>query len=171
MRRIVILATSAFLGTFMSGASAQILDPAVHGLKRLEPLVLGVDGDGSKMAPTEYRLKSGQGYRWKIKASDLTEYAFVAPAFFRNVWIRKIEVGEVEIKTVTFDELEFENGGEAEVFFVAIRPGTYEFGPKGMMERGVVGRIIVESPDAPAAEAKPDAAAEKPAAGDDGDDG
>jgi hypothetical protein len=95
----------------------------------------------------EYRLKVGQGYRWKIEASDLTEYAFVAPTFIRNIWIRKVEVGEVEIKAVTVDELEFENGGEAELFFVAIRPGTYEFGSRGLMERGVVGKIIVEAGD------------------------
>ena len=126
-------------------ANLQISDPAVHNLVRLEPLVLGVDNDSTKMAPMEYLLKVGQGYRWKIKASDLTEYAFVAPAFIRNIWIRKVEVGEVEIKAVTLDELEFENGGEAELFFVAVRPGTYEFGSRGLMERGVVGKIIVEA--------------------------
>lgn len=126
-------------------AKLQISDPAVHNLVRLEPLILGVDNDSTKMAPMEYRLKVGQGYRWKIQASDLTEYAFVAPTFIRNIWIRKVEVGEVEIKAVTVDELEFENGGEAELFFVAIRPGTYEFGSRGLMERGVVGKIIVEA--------------------------
>ena len=31
------------------------------------------------------------------------------------------------------------------LFFVAVRPGTFEFGPKGMMERGTVGKFIVES--------------------------
>jgi uncharacterized cupredoxin-like copper-binding protein len=126
-------------------AKLQISDPAVHNLVRLEPLLLGVDNDNTKMAPMEYRLKVGQGYRWKIKASDLTEYAFVAPAFIRNIWIRKVEVGEVEIKAVTLDELEFENGGEAELFFVAIRPGTYDFGSRGLMDRRVVGKIIVEA--------------------------
>ena len=63
----------------------------------------------------------------------------------RNIWIRKVEVGAVEIKAVTLDELEFENGGEAELFFVAIRPGSYEFGSRGLMDRGVVGKIIVEA--------------------------
>jgi uncharacterized cupredoxin-like copper-binding protein len=128
-------------------AKVQILDPTAHNLVRLEPLMLGSDNDSAHMAPKEYRLKSGQGYRWKIKASDQTEYALVAPAFFRNIWIRKVEAGEVEIKAATLDELEFENGGEAELFFVAIKPGTYEFGPKGLMERGVVGKFIIESPD------------------------
>lgn len=131
--------------TSPDSAKLQISDPAVHNLVRLEALILGVDNDSTKMAPMEYRLKVGQGYRWKIKASDLTEYAFVAPEFIRNIWIRKVEVGEVEIKAVTLDELEFENGGEAELFFVAIRPGTYEFGSRGLMERGVVGKIIVEA--------------------------
>ncbi|WP_156137523.1 hypothetical protein [Methyloceanibacter caenitepidi] len=141
--------TTASLAAETGGQAKMILDPAVHGLTRLEPLQLGVDGDSSKMTPTEYTLKSGQGYRWKIKASDLNEYALVMPEFVRNIWIRKIEVGEpeVEIKAVTFDELEFEDGGEVELFFVAVRPGTYNFGPRGLMERGMVGTITVEGPD------------------------
>jgi len=149
MRKLVILVALFLLAGTMSStrtlAQGQILDPSVHNLVRLEPLVLGLETDSSHMEPREYRLKVGQGYRWKVKASSGSEYAFVAPAFFRNIWIRKVEAGEVEIKAATLDELEFENGGEAELFFVAVRPGTYEFGPKGMMERGVVGKIIVES--------------------------
>jgi uncharacterized cupredoxin-like copper-binding protein len=158
---VAFLTSLAVAVASLGSAQAQVLDPAVHGLKRLEPLQFGVDGDGSKMAPMEYRLKVGQGYRWKIKASDLTEYAFVAPAFIRNIWIRKVEVGEVEIKAVTLDELEFENGGEAELFFVAIRPGTYDFGSKGLMERGVIGKIVVEPSDVAEAETKPDEADSK----------
>jgi hypothetical protein len=122
-----------------SAAKVQILDPAAHNLVRLDTLTLGSETE------KEYRLKSGQGYRLKIVASDQSEYALVAPALFRNIWIRKVEAGGVEIKSATLDEIEFENGGEAELFFVAIRPGTYEFGPKGLMERGVVGKFIVES--------------------------
>ncbi len=150
MPRLLVLAGLAALALMTSRvgpAQAQIMDPAAHNLVRLEPLVLGVDNDSTKMAPTEYRLKVGQGYRWKIKATDLTEYAFIAPQFIRNIWIRKVEVGDVEIKAVTLDELEFEKGGEAELFFVAVRPGTYEFGSKGLMERGMVGKIIVEASD------------------------
>jgi hypothetical protein len=124
----------------------QILDPAVHNVTRLQPLRFGSETDNSSLEPREYRLKVGQGYRLKIHATPGAEYAFVAPAFFRNIWIRKIEAGDVEIKSATLDEIEFENGGEAELFFVVVRPGTYDYGSKGMMERGVVGKIIVESP-------------------------
>ncbi len=156
---IILVALASLFGAISStGASAegsgqgQILDPAVHNLTRLEPLRFGTEQDNSALEPREYRLKVGQGYRWKIQAIPGAEYAFVAPAFFRNIWIRKVEAGEVEIKAATLDELEFENGGEAELFFVAIRPGTYEYGSKGMMERGVVGKIIVEAGGASAKE-------------------
>jgi uncharacterized cupredoxin-like copper-binding protein len=142
---VVVGLLAAAVSTVAWSEQAQIVDPAVHGLVRLEPLVFGTEQDITHMAPKEYKLKVGQGYRLKIQAVPGTEYAFVAPAFFRNIWIRKVEAGEVEIKSAVLDEIEFENGGEAELFFVAIRPGTYEFGSKGMMERGVVGKIIVES--------------------------
>ena len=131
------------------------MDPAVHNLTRLEPLRFGSETDNSALEPKEYRLKVGQGCRWKIQATPGAEYALIAPAFFRNIWIRKVEAGEVEIKSATLDEIEFENGGEAELFFVAIRPGTYEYGSKGMTERGVVGKIIVESVDGAAAAGAP----------------
>ena len=155
MRQFVMIAATILTVTVGGAAYAEeeapksatglILDPAAHNLIRLEPLQLGSETDSTHMAPKEYRLKVAQGYRWKIKASDQSEYAFVAPAFFRNIWIRKVEAGEVEIKSATLDEIEFEEGGEAELFFVAIRPGTYDFGSKGLMERGLVGKIIVES--------------------------
>ena len=145
-RTVTFVALALLLAAFAStSASAQILDPAVHNLERLTPLQFGSEENPASMEPREYKLKVGKGYRLKISASDLNEYAFVAPAFFRNIYIRKIEVGDVEIKAPTLDEIEFEKGGEAELFFVAVRPGTFEFGPKGMMERGTVGKFIVES--------------------------
>ena len=65
-------------------------------LERLTPLQLGSEENPASMEPREYKLQVGKGYRWKIQASDLNEYALVAPDFFRNVWIRKVEVGGVD---------------------------------------------------------------------------
>ena len=129
---------------FATSAAAQFFDPAYHRLERLEPLVLGAEDNSFHMAPKEYRLEVGQGYRWLIRAESDFEYGLVAPSFFRNIWIRKVEVGDVEIKTATLDEIEFEDVGEAELFFVAVRPGTFEFAIRGMEERGMVGIIVVE---------------------------
>lgn len=151
MRKFATLAASLLITVLAVGVAAALFDPAVHGLKRLEPLILGSADNSFHMEPREYRLKVGQGYRWKIKAETDFEYAFVAPEFFRNIWIRKVEVGDVEVKAATVDEIEFENVGEAELFFVAIRPGTYEFRMRGMEARGVKGTIIVESEDDAAA--------------------
>ncbi len=147
MSRLTLLVALALLAlAVQTGPSAaQILDPSVHKLERLTPLQFGSEENPASMEPREYKLKVGKGYRWKIQASDLNEYALVAPSFFRNIWIRKVEVGGVEIKTGILDEIEFEDGGEAELFFVAVRPGTFEFGQKGMMERGVIGKFIIES--------------------------
>jgi len=137
---LVLLIAAASSG----GASAQIIDPAVHNLERLTPLQFGTDQNPASMEPGEYKLKVGKGYRLKIAASDLTEYAFNAFLLPQHLY-SQIEVGDVEIKAPTLDEIEFEKGGEAELFFVAVRPGTFEFGPKGMMERGTIGKFVVES--------------------------
>lgn len=144
MKATPIAVATAFAMMLVGTAHAQFLDPAYHNLERLEPLVLGSDDNDFHMEPTEYRLEVGQGYRWMIRAESDFEYGVVAPEFFRNIWIRKVEVGDIEIKTPSLDEIEFEDAGEAELFFVAIRPGSYEFGVRGMQDRGMVGTIIVE---------------------------
>jgi uncharacterized cupredoxin-like copper-binding protein len=137
----------AMTATFAGAADAQFRDPAYHGLERLEPLVLGAEDNSFHMEPKEYRLTVGQGYRWLIRAETDFEYGLVAPEFFRNIWIRKVEIGDIEVKTPTLDEIEFEDEAEAELFFVAVRPGTFEFRIRGMEERGMVGTITVVSDD------------------------
>ena len=127
-----------------AGARAQFLDPAFHNLEELEPLVLGAEDNSFHMEPKEYRLKVGQGYIWPIQAQTEFEYGLVAPQFFRNIWIRKVEIGDIEVKSSTLEEIEFEDVAEAELFFVAVRPGTFEFGVRDMQERGMVGTFIVE---------------------------
>lgn len=145
MKLSAIPAASAILVAAMLGtASAQFFDPAYHRLERLEPLLLGAEDNSFHMEPKEYRLEVGQGYRWMMRAQTDFEYGLVAPEFFRNIWIRKVEIGDVEVKTSSLDEIEFEDVGEAELFFVAVRPGTFEFRVRGMEDRGMVGTIIVE---------------------------
>lgn len=143
---ILLAASAAGLVGSLGISQAQFMfDPAVHHLKDMEPLVLGSKDNNFHMEPKEYRLTVGQGYRWEIKADTDFEYSVVAPEFFRNVFIRKIEADEIEISTPTLEKISFEDVAEAEIVFVAIRPGTYEFGVEKMKERGMVGRIIVEA--------------------------
>lgn len=111
---------------------------------RLEPLVLGNAESDFYMSTKEYRLETGKYYRWKVEAGDKREYNLVAPEFWRNAWIRQVAVGDIEIKTGTLEELDFDGPGSVEVFFVPIRPGTYEFRVRGLEQRGMVGKLIVE---------------------------
>lgn len=111
---------------------------------RLEPLVLGNAQSDFFMSVKEYKLETGKYYRWKVEASDKREYNLVAPEFWRNAWILQVAVGKVEIKTGTLEELDFDGAGAIEVFFVPIRTGTYEFRVRGLEQRGMVGKLIVE---------------------------
>ena len=111
---------------------------------KLEPLVFGSDKSDYEMSVKEYNLETGKAYRLKVSSFGFKEYAFVAPGFFRNIWIRKVEAGDVEIKAAVIDEIEFEEAGEAELFFVPIRSGVYEFHIKGLEQKGMVGKFIVK---------------------------
>lgn len=116
--------------------------------ERLDPLMLGKLTDSEildyYMEPKEYNFETGKSYRLKIQASGLKEYAFRAPGFFEAIYIRKVEAGGVEIKGLGLNELEFEDVGEAEIFFVPVRAGEFPFYIKGHEERGMTGVFIVE---------------------------
>lgn len=76
-------------------------------------------------------------------ASGQKEYAFKAPQFATAIYRRKVEAGGVEIKAVSLTELEFEEAGVAEIFFVPIRPGRYPFFARGLEGKGMLGHVIV----------------------------
>ena len=110
----------------------------------LDELVLGTNPIGFDVSVKEYNLETGQSYSLMIKSSGFQEYAVVAPEFFDFIWLRKVEAGGMEIKANSIYELEFEDEGEAEIFFVPIRPGTYEMYARGLKEKGTVVTINVK---------------------------
>jgi hypothetical protein len=112
--------------------------------QRLEPLVMGTGEDDFALSQREYKLETGRYYRWRIAAAGQREYNLVAPEFWRNVWIRQVVVGKTEIKTSVLEELDFDDVGEVEVFFVPVRTGTFTFRVRGLEERGMTGNLIVE---------------------------
>ncbi len=109
-------------------------------------LELGSKESDYAMSSKEFQLETGQAYHLKIISSGLKEYSFEAPEFFENIWIRKLEVEDVEIKAPVIEEISFEEyeESEAELFFVPIRTGVYEFNFEGLEERGMVGKFIVK---------------------------
>ena len=107
-------------------------------------LRLGNEQSDYGMSQLEYQLETGRAYQLKIIASGQKEYAFQAPEFATSIYLRKVEAGGVEIKAVTLTELEFEDAGEAEIFFVPIKPGKYRFYAKGLEGKGMLGYFVVK---------------------------
>ena len=95
---LVLLIAAASSG----GASAQIIDPAVHNLERLT------------ISPSRRS--------WRPPSSAQSVSARSKSATSRS-----------KRRPATRSSSS------------AVRPGTFEFGPKGMMERGTIGKFVVES--------------------------
>ncbi|MDX1366010.1 copper-binding protein [Pseudomonas sp.] len=110
----------------------------------LPDLVLGNAESDYGMSQMEYQLETGKAYQLKIIASGQKEYAFQAPEFATSIFLRKVEAGGVEIKAITLTELEFEDAGEAEIFFVPIKPGKFRFFAKGLEGKGMLGYFVVK---------------------------
>ncbi|MCC5957106.1 MAG: hypothetical protein JJU07_13485 [Natronohydrobacter sp.] len=137
--------------TTLAAASLLALSGAVHaagGDLATQPIALemqvGTGDNGFGIEPNEFQMQTGQAYRLTIQAVGWHECNWEAPSFFKNTWIRKIEAGNMEIKVAYLYELEMDADGEVELFFVPIRPGSYQFGCRGLEDRGMTGTFIVE---------------------------
>jgi uncharacterized cupredoxin-like copper-binding protein len=112
--------------------------------EKLPDMVLGLGDAGFGVSQKDFALSTGKAYRLKIKSTGEKECAWQAPQFTTSIWLRKIEVNKVEIKASHVYEIEMERAGEAEIFFVPIRPGEYAWGCKGLESKGMAGRFIVK---------------------------
>lgn len=70
-------------------------------------------------------LESGAYYKMKITADGSAELAISGPSFFRAVWMNEIVINQIEIRPMAVESLEFDAAGEAEISFIAIKPGTH----------------------------------------------
>ena len=111
--------------------------------KKLE-LKLGSEKRDYDMSQKVFEMETGKAYRLEISSMGFKEYEIEAEDFFRNIWIRNIEVAGIEIDTPVIEEIEFEREGEIEIKFVPIRPGEYDFEIEGLQSKGMVGKFIVK---------------------------
>ena len=112
--------------------------------EKLPDMVLGLGEAGYGISQKDFALTTGRAYRLKIKSTGQKECAWQAPEFINYIWLRKVEVNKVEIKASHVYEIEMEREGEAEIFFVPIRPGEYAWRCKGLESKGMAGRFIVK---------------------------
>jgi hypothetical protein len=113
-------------------------------LQKLPDLVFGVDQSGFAVSTPCYRLTTGKAYQLTIVSTGKREYAIHADDFFNFIWLRKIEVGDVEIKASGLYEIEMEREGKATLFFVPIKPGKYRIYAKGLDSKGAIASIEVK---------------------------
>ncbi|MBA85455.1 MAG: hypothetical protein CML60_04375 [Rhodobacteraceae bacterium] len=88
----------------------------------LPPVILSA---GMPLADAPWVLKSGTYYEFEIQGDGSQELALVGPEFFRAIWVDEIVVEGLEIRPLGVDSVEFDEAGEMEIGFVAIKPGSY----------------------------------------------
>jgi hypothetical protein len=88
----------------------------------LPPITLSA---GMPLAETAWELTSGTYYEVEIQGDGSQELALVGPEFFRAIWIDEIVVEGLEMRPLGLDSIEFDEAGEMEIGFIAIKPGSY----------------------------------------------
>ena len=107
-------------------------------------LKLGSDKSDYEMSQKIFNMETGKAYRLEISSMGFKEYELEAEDFFRNIWIRSVEIGGIELDAPVINEIEFEREGEIEIKFVPIRPGEYDFEVERLQSKGMVGKFIVK---------------------------
>lgn len=119
--------------------SAQAQGDLTRRPEKLPDLVMGNDDSDYYLSQKSYELETGKAYKLAIISNGQKEYALQAPEFFSSIFLRKVEAGGMEIKAVSLTELEFEDAAEAEIYFVPVKPGKFEFVMDGLEVKGMTG--------------------------------
>jgi hypothetical protein len=88
----------------------------------LPPVILSA---GMPLADAPWELSSGTYYEFEIQGDGSQELALIGPEFFRAIWIDEMVVEGLEIRPLGLDSVEFDQAGEMEIGFVAVKPGSY----------------------------------------------
>jgi len=120
---LVALFLAVSLGFLSNPAHAQAAGLLAGGAQKLPPIKLSV---GQPLADEPYTLKSGTYYKISIICDGSGELAIGGSGFFRNIWVDEVVINDIEIRPFGIESLEFDDEGEAEIKFIAIRPGRYE---------------------------------------------
>jgi len=96
--------------------------------EELPPIKLA---SGEPLADKPLEITAGKYYEIRIVSDGSAEKAISGAAFFRNLWIDEIVINDIEIRPLGLDSIEFDDEGEAEISFIAIKPGKFELTAPG----------------------------------------
>ncbi len=141
----MILARAIFAG--LLAMLAVLPDAAAEGnlarrAERLEELRIdALKGFSTKI----YQLETGKYYRLRVISDGRDEYSFRFPRLSRNAWFDQIVIEDREVKPYGgVYSLEFDDEGAIDVYFIPIRPGSYEFFVENYRESGMLGRFEIK---------------------------
>ncbi len=80
---------------------------------------------GKPLAEGPITLKSGMMYELEIEADGTGELGLEGPGFFRAIWVNEVVINGLEIRPYGLESVEFDEAGEMEIEFLAIKPGQY----------------------------------------------
>lgn len=139
-----LLLNVLFIGSLIGFDCSHAAGDLTRRTQTLPDLRFGSEESDYAVSQKEYQLETGVAYQLKVSSDGQKECAFQAPEFAKSIFLRKVEAGGVEIKAITLVELEFEDAGEAEIFFLPVKPGSYPFYCKGLEGKGMEGRFVVK---------------------------
>lgn len=123
MKRLIAAGAMALMGT---GALAHdfgfagVLSNTNKG--EMPGITLSV---GKPIAEGPITLKSGMLYELEIEADGTGELGLEGPGFFRAIWVNEVVVNGLEMRPFGMESVEFDEAGEMEIEFLAIKPGQY----------------------------------------------
>jgi hypothetical protein len=107
---------------------------------RLEPLLIdAAEGFSEK----RYVLETGVYYRWRIQGDGRDEYTFVIPELFDNAWLEKVVIEDIELPISELKEITLEGESEVDIYFILVRPGSYNYYVDRLRPEGFEGEFIV----------------------------
>jgi len=144
-RQVLSMTAAAAAGALLLPRAAFAID-LVKGRETLPEIILGeANGSDYAVPVKDIEMESGKSYRLDVTSNGGKEYKFMAPEFFRYVWINQIVVNHLEIHAYgPPHHIEFDDAGTISLEFVTIRPGKYDWWIDGLKEKGMFGTLTVK---------------------------
>lgn len=139
LRHTWLVALLMFMWT--NSAHSQSAGLLAGGAEELPALTLSVV---KPLAEGPITLKSGKYYKLTIICDGSGELALGGSGFFRNIWVDEVVINDIEIRPFGIESMEFDDEGEAEIKFIAIRPGSYELRIPGSTGKTQGVTIVIE---------------------------
>lgn len=112
--------------------------------EKLETQHLGIDDAGFAVANDSYNIETGKCYKLEISSSGRHEYILLGAEFFSSIYIRKLEVGKVELGINSLHSIDFDDAVSVELYFLVLKPDRYKIFDKYLGDKGTQFEFIVE---------------------------